>query len=107
MAAEQQEPESKTFTALEATTTFGVAAARRQALDAEIERHTDQAMFSCGSLAPKLRAGSCMDHVYRRCVYALRVGGGRCRRRQRRSLHGESRQGAAGKSGLMYRCQRG
>ena len=31
------------------------------------EKHTDQAMFSCGSLAPKLRRGvGCMDHGFSR-----------------------------------------
>ena len=60
LAASQQPGESRAFAELETTTTFGVAA--RKAAAAEIvAKHTDQPMFSCGSLAPKNRGG-CMDH---------------------------------------------
>lgn len=65
LAAKQQAPESETFTQLENTTSFGVSAARKAASD-DVAKHTDQPMFSCGSLAPKLRAGGCMDHGFSR-----------------------------------------
>jgi hypothetical protein len=66
MAAKDQAPESEQFGQMENVTTFGVAASK-QARDNDVSKHTDQAMFSCGSLAPKLRAG-CMDHGYSRRV---------------------------------------
>ena len=34
--------------------------------DNDIERHSNQTMYSCGSLAPKMRAGGCMDHSFKR-----------------------------------------
>lgn len=56
--------DSEQFGQLENTTQFGVAGGRRAAGPPDA-KHTDQAMFSCGSLAPKLRAG-CMDHSFAR-----------------------------------------
>jgi hypothetical protein len=64
-AAKQQQAESSQFGELENTTSFGVANRRKQT-DEDIAKHTDQAMFSCGSLAPKLRSGGCMDHGFSR-----------------------------------------
>lgn len=52
------------MTGLENTTTFGVALPKRPAVPDP--KHTDKAMFSCGSLAPKLKGG-CMDHGFSRC----------------------------------------
>lgn len=51
------------------TSEFGVCASNEPSADAERERveraHTDQVMYSCGSLAPKLRrGGGCMDHGF-------------------------------------------
>ena len=64
--AREQAPDSKQFGSLSNTTTFGVAAQRAaRANDANL--HTDQTMFSCGSLAPKLqRGGGCVDHGFAR-----------------------------------------
>jgi hypothetical protein len=62
-AAKQQVPNSTQFAGMENTTSFGVAG-RRQQSPADVEKHTDQVMFSCGSLAPKLRAGGCSDHSF-------------------------------------------
>ena len=61
--AKQQKPDSKSLSRLENTTTFGVAAGKaNRANDKDL--HTDQLMFSCGSLAPKLKRGSdcCGDY---------------------------------------------
>lgn len=65
MAAREQTPDSQQFGQLENTTQFGVAGGKRTGAAAADAKHTDQAMFSCGSLAPKLRAG-CMDHSFAR-----------------------------------------
>lgn len=63
--AKQQPNDSKRYAGLENTTTFGVAA--RKARDNDEQLHTNQTMFSCGSLAPKLQRGSgCMDHGFAR-----------------------------------------
>ncbi|KAK2162572.1 hypothetical protein LSH36_96g05027 [Paralvinella palmiformis] len=47
--------------------TYGVVKRLR---DNDMELHTDQQMYSCGSLAPKMhrgkRGGGCMDHKFRR-----------------------------------------
>ncbi|CAD7696000.1 unnamed protein product [Ostreobium quekettii] len=60
--AKEQPEHSSQFSDLENTTTFGVAG--RRVPDAHV---TDQQMFSCGSLAPKLaRGGGCMDHGFKR-----------------------------------------
>jgi len=65
--ANDQPVDSRAGGGLENTTTFGVAASRNvRANDAAL--HTDQTMFSCGSLAPKLARGGdgCMDHGFAR-----------------------------------------
>ena len=62
-AAKNQEESSEPFSSLENVTTFGVAAPKVGMVPDP--KHTDQAMFSCGSLAPKLRGG-CMDHSFAR-----------------------------------------
>lgn len=60
--AKNQEPDSEAFSRLKNVTQFGVAGAK-----VEDPNHTDQTMFSCGSLAPKLaRGGGCMDHGFKR-----------------------------------------
>jgi len=46
--------------------TFGVAGPRRTRAN-DVAAHTDQTLFSCGSLAPKLRRGAgCIDHGFKR-----------------------------------------
>lgn len=72
LLARGQESESIANADLENVTIFGVASKR--ARDNNIEQHTDQTMFSCGSLAPKLaRGGGCMDHGFSRCALAATV----------------------------------
>jgi len=47
-----------------APATFGVVKSLR---DNDMALHTDQQMYSCGSLAPKMgRGGGCMDHQFRK-----------------------------------------
>ncbi|XP_014671947.1 PREDICTED: uncharacterized protein LOC106812561 [Priapulus caudatus] len=53
--------------------TFGVA---KRARDNDPELHSNQLMYSCGSLAPKMRAGGCMDHQFRRPPEPWEVGDG-------------------------------
>jgi len=63
--AKQQPSDTQRYGGLENTTTFGVAAKRLRDNDEKL--HTNQTMFSCGSLAPKLqRGGGCMDHGFSR-----------------------------------------
>jgi hypothetical protein len=64
--AKDQPADSRAAGGMENTTLFGVAARRSErANDAGL--HTDQTMFSCGSLAPKLqRSDGCMDHGFAR-----------------------------------------
>ena len=63
------------------TATYGVI---KQLHDNDMELHSNQQMYSCGSLAPKMgraRGGGCMDHSFKRasepweaadgCVYLL------------------------------------
>eukprot|EP00210_Caulerpa_lentillifera_P009386 g8948.t1 len=60
--AKNQEPDSTSFSGLNNVTQFGVASSKE-----DDPNHTDQTMFSCGSLAPKLaRGGGCMDHGFKR-----------------------------------------
>lgn len=45
----------------------GYGAAAKLARDNDVELHSNQVMYSCGSLAPKLRrGGGCMDHGFSR-----------------------------------------
>jgi HEAT repeat protein len=45
----------------------GYGAAAKLARDNDVDLHTGQVMYSCGSLAPKLRrGGGCMDHGFSR-----------------------------------------
>lgn len=65
MRVSDQPPDSVKFSGLENSTLFGVARIRDQVSSAA--NFTDQQMFSCGSLAPKLaRGGGCMDHGFSR-----------------------------------------
>eukprot|EP00963_Diacronema_lutheri_P014078 scaffold2858_cov659-Pavlova_lutheri.AAC.49 len=65
--AKQQPEDSKRFSNLENVSTFGVAHARRLLEEDDDGMRDNQTMFSCGSLAPKLRRGSgCMDHGFQR-----------------------------------------
>lgn len=51
------------FADLSNDTQFGVA---RHTHANDVEAHTGNQVFSCGSLAPKLRKGGCMDHGFSR-----------------------------------------
>lgn len=65
--AKNQPEDSKKFSNLENVSTFGVAHARRLVEEDDDGKRDNQTMFSCGSLAPKLRRGSgCMDHSFQR-----------------------------------------
>lgn len=60
MLAKTQSGESNKFSGLENETQFGVAKEK-----AEVAEHSNNTLFSCGSLAPKLkRGGGCMDHGF-------------------------------------------
>lgn len=64
MKAKEQKEDSKKHAGLENVTQFGVAHEHHPAED---DGHSNNAMFSCGSLAPKLkRGGGCMDHGFTR-----------------------------------------
>ncbi|CAI2359487.1 unnamed protein product [Moneuplotes crassus] len=78
-AKNDQQKESTKHSGLSNTSTFGVV----RPIDNEEEKHADQQLFSCGSLAPKLkRGGGCMDHGFTRdkepwehsdgCIYLVR-----------------------------------
>ena len=59
MKAKEQNPDSQKFDGMTNETRFGVAQMNNE--------HTDNTMYSCGSLAPKLkRGGGCMDHGFTR-----------------------------------------
>ncbi|KAJ8045682.1 putative serine/threonine-protein phosphatase PP2A regulatory subunit [Holothuria leucospilota] len=64
---EKQTSTAEKFGSLEkGPATFGVAKTRQEI---ETELHSDQQMYSCGSLAPKMgrgRDGGCMDHKFTR-----------------------------------------
>ncbi|CAG9464545.1 unnamed protein product [Pedinophyceae sp. YPF-701] len=66
-SAFQQPHDSAKYGGLSNVTQFGVAQEARRARANDKDLHTDQQMFSCGSLAPKLqRGGGCMDHGFAR-----------------------------------------
>jgi len=78
LKAKEQKQQSEQFTNLSNETQFGVA--KEVKGDAS---HENAQMYSCGSLAPKLkRGGGCMDHGFSRaqepwelsdgCIYLLR-----------------------------------
>lgn len=63
MKAKEQKAKSEQFTNLSNETQFGVA---KNAQQSDID-HENKQMYSCGSLAPKLkRGGGCMDHGFSR-----------------------------------------
>ena len=65
LRAKEQKADSTQFSGLNNVTQFGVAGVKEA--DDNDAAHTDQTMFSCGSLAPKLaRGGGCMDHGFKR-----------------------------------------
>lgn len=79
-AKTDQEKESHRFAGYSGTSVFSVA---KPLEDGKYEEHSDQQMYSCGSLAPKLKRGAgCMDHGFARkkepwehtdgCIYLLR-----------------------------------
>jgi hypothetical protein len=75
LAAKEQQADSQAFGRLENVTQFGVSGPRKPTAD-EQAKHIDQPMFSCGSLAPKLRAGGCMDHGFTRSKEAWEASDG-------------------------------
>jgi len=61
MKAKEQTSDSQKNKGLQNVTQFGVAK------PVESEEHNDNQLYSCGSLAPKLkRGGGCMDHGFTR-----------------------------------------
>jgi len=62
--AKEQPNDSKRYAGLENTTTFGAAA--KNARDNDEKLHTNQTLFSWGSLAPKFQRDGCMDHGFAR-----------------------------------------
>ena len=75
--AKDQIPESTSLSNLENVTTFGVAAERMNRAN-DKTTHTDQLMFSCGSLAPKLKRGAdcCGDYGMSRPAEAWEASDG-------------------------------
>ena len=64
--AKSQPNDSRARAGMENTTLFGVAAARKERAN-DPTLHTNLTMYSCGSLAPKLRrGGGCIDHGFAR-----------------------------------------
>ena len=60
MMAKQQGVDSSKFSGLQNETLFGVPKEKH-----EHDEHSNKTMYSCGSLAPKLkRGGGCMDHGF-------------------------------------------
>ncbi|CAH3155687.1 unnamed protein product [Porites evermanni] len=61
----EQEATTEKYAGIEqGPATFGVIKRLR---DNDMELHTDRQMYSCGSLAPKMRrGGGCADHLFRR-----------------------------------------
>ncbi|GFO50483.1 hypothetical protein PoB_007698800, partial [Plakobranchus ocellatus] len=61
----EQKATSEKYSALDKTpATYGVV---KQQRDNDVDLHTNQTMYSCGSLAPKMgRGGGCMDHQFRK-----------------------------------------
>jgi len=62
---EKQEATTEKYAGIEkGPATFGVIKRLR---DNDMELHTDRQMYSCGSLAPKMRrGGGCADHLFRK-----------------------------------------
>ena len=73
----EQPAESQKYSELENVTTFGVAA--RKARDNDPAVHTNQDMFSCGSLSARfsterlVRSDGCNDFGFARCVWMAHV----------------------------------
>ena len=64
--AKEQPTDSRARSGMENTTLFGVAASRKDRAN-DPTLHTNLTMYSCGSLAPKLRrGGGCVDHGFAR-----------------------------------------
>lgn len=71
MKAKEQISESQKFAGMKNVTQFGVSHSHDHAQEekkkSEDDEHNNGVMFSCGSLAPKLkRGGGCMDHGFTR-----------------------------------------
>jgi hypothetical protein len=68
MMAKEQPAQSKQFANLKNETQFGVAKPKETHNHSPTdEEHSDKQLYSCGSLAPKLkRGGGCMDHGFSR-----------------------------------------
>lgn len=66
-SVENQKRDSTRYGTLSQTGSTQFGAAHKLARDNDPELHTDQTLYSCGSLAPKLkRGGGCMDHGFSR-----------------------------------------
>lgn len=85
MQAKQQKSESQKFAGLQNVTQFGVAhhhpggqdEGKIAEKDAEDLAHQNNQLYSCGSLAPKLkRGGGCMDHGFSRAKEAWELTDG-------------------------------
>jgi len=69
LKAKDQKSDSKQFGDLSNETKFGVAKVVHHHHGDVDDKHSNQQMFSCGSLAPKLkRGGGCMDHGFKRAT---------------------------------------
>ena len=63
-AKTDQQKDSQKFSGYSGTSVFSVA---KPLEDGKYDEHADQQLYSCGSLAPKLkRGGGCMDHGFSR-----------------------------------------
>ncbi|GFS25769.1 Arm repeat-containing protein [Elysia marginata] len=61
----EQKATSEKYTAMDKSP--GAYSVVKQLRDNDMDLHTNQTMYSCGSLAPKMgRGGGCMDHQFRR-----------------------------------------
>jgi HEAT repeat protein len=68
----------------------GYGAAAKLARDNDVDLHTGQVMYSCGSLAPKLRrGGGCMDHGFSRSKEPWEESDGGARLWEQLAISGE------------------
>merc|ERR1719329_255377 len=77
MKAKEQGSSSSKFSGLQNETQFGVAKPHDHEQFAGDSEHLNGVMYSCGSLAPKLkRGGGCMDHGFTRPMEAWELSDG-------------------------------
>lgn len=71
---ETQSANSERYEGLEkGVATYGVI---KQMRDNDYDLHSNQQMYSCGSLAPKMNRGGCMDHCFKRASEPWEVADG-------------------------------